>query len=314
MGNQSCRYTVALPQDDLNGLEAIGKLDKAITDAEHQQPKTDPAVDIVASEASLQLAMNITKAVEEDSAMLARTTWIPELVDRTHGAFATLNKLRSHPAGEDRTRGDLTQTKNPGFALTAQPSLYSGCGDNLHPEVSHKRKRADSHGTTLESISRDMKRRYPYDASEASSSVEGSVPLQAEGTSPEELFILPKTECTGCGCEDPDQLVKALCEHYFCRDCLEYLVALHMETHDGNPPNCCTVPFLYNTIASNVSDDLLGRYHARQDEIRNAMPLYCGVPECSVKIRSDEIYEPKATCSACLRQTCTLCREALTKS
>ena len=116
-------------------------------------------------------------------------------------------------------------------------------------------------------------------------------------------------ECASC-CEKSgiDELVKASCEHYYCKECFGAFVEASLQTHDGFPPVCCKIPLTFLTVADNVSPAVFGRYRARQDEIKSATALYCAVKKCGVKVETDSIEGVRATCAACGRDTCTRCR------
>lgn len=122
-------------------------------------------------------------------------------------------------------------------------------------------------------------------------------------------------ECVTCGDHlITNDLVKAPCEHYYCKDCFDQFIAASLQTHDGFPPKCCNIPIAFIIIADNVSSPVFSRYSARQAEIKNALPLCCGVQGCGVRIENDRIEEFRSTCMACRRLTCTLCRGAYPRS
>lgn len=105
-----------------------------------------------------------------------------------------------------------------------------------------------------------------------------------------------------------DELVKASCKHYYCKDCFGSFIEASLQTHDGFPPKCCKIPIAFVTVAGNVSAAVFSRYSARQAEIKNATALYCGIQGCGVRIEKKRIDGVRATCVACWRDTCTKCR------
>ena len=116
-------------------------------------------------------------------------------------------------------------------------------------------------------------------------------------------------DCASCSDQlTIDKLVKASCEHYYCKDCFGHFVEASLQTHDGFPPKCCKIPIAFITIAENVSTEVFSRYSARQAEIKNATALCCGNQGCGVRIEKFSIDGIRATCLSCRRDTCTLCR------
>lgn len=105
-------------------------------------------------------------------------------------------------------------------------------------------------------------------------------------------------------------LIKASCEHRYCKACVESFIAASLGIHDSFPPSCCKTPMAFSTVAENVSTPLFWRYRTRQEGIQNATALYCGEPKCGVKIVLDKDEESpyKATCTLCHKETCRKCR------
>ena len=134
-------------------------------------------------------------------------------------------------------------------------------------------------------------------------------------TSEDETVIettLSTAQCASCSDNlTTDKLVKASCEHYYCKDCFSRFVEASLQTDSGFPPKCCNIPLGLITIANNVSAAVFSRYNARQAEIMNATTLHCSAQECGMRIENDRIKGDRATCVTCWRDTCTLCRGGL---
>lgn len=110
------------------------------------------------------------------------------------------------------------------------------------------------------------------------------------------------------------ELVKATCEHHFCRDCFGAFIKASLDADGTFPPKCCKLPVSSNLVTENVSTDLLGRYQLRQSEIKSALGLYCAVSACAVKIPRENVDGNKARCPVCYNQfTCTRCRSGMKK-
>lgn len=185
------------------------------------------------------------------------------------------------------------------------------------PPRSHG-KRPRSPDTSDDSHSRKKRQQHTHDAADGCETCPDTGPTSppddvltstnSKSTSAAEDPVSPKAKCASCACEDFDHLIKASCEHHYCRDCFEKLISAEVETPDGFPPCCCQIPIAFNVVADNVSSTVFHRYQSRQEEIRNATALYCGVIGCGVRINSKKIDGLRATCVACMRRTCTQCR------
>lgn len=91
MDNASAQLAIALQLHDLDELEVSGTADKLVIRLQRQQLEIDSGFDAVTFEASRRLALSMAKAVEDDSALLARSTPLPQIDDTTFDRLALLN-------------------------------------------------------------------------------------------------------------------------------------------------------------------------------------------------------------------------------
>ena len=270
MDNASAQLAIALQLQDLNELEVSGAVDKFVIRLQRQQLEIDSGFDAVTFEASRRLALSMAKAVKDDSVILNQLTRSRQIDRATFDRLALLN--RSSPT--------LSNAKAPQPKSTNK-RLFS---EEPHTDVEHRKQHHKKVRTE----------QFIGDQTSATTVIETATST---------------ADCASCSDHlTTDKLVKAACEHYYCKDCFGQFIEASLQTHDGFPPKCCKIPIPFVTIAANVSAAIYSRYSARQAEIKNATALYCGVQRCGVKIENDRIKGVRATCVACWRDTCTLCR------
>lgn len=286
MDNQTATLAIALQLHDLDQLEQSEGLEKAVIDIQRQQLEIDSGFDNVAFEASRRLALSMAKAIEDDSAVLAENTRLPYLDNATFGRLAALNQPPRPPTDPIDRTSVLIQTK-PSQHIES----YGQQQQQAHQDVILIQ---DNVGDTSE-------RKHEENEEAATSN-------KAQSSDDTNLV---KAECSSCcDTQDLSRLIKASCDHHYCRDCFEQFIEAGLQTTDGFPPSCCKIPIAFNVVANNVSIPLFHRYRSRQEEIQNATALYCSILGCGVRIESDKINGTthRATCKACYRDTCTKCR------
>lgn len=330
MDNQTATLAIALQLHDLDQLEQSGDLEKAVIDIQRQQLEIDSGFDNVAFEASRRLALSMAKAIEDDSAILAETTRLPQLDDATFHRLAPVNQL---------PRPAIHSTDHPSNSSQANPSQQNEAFEYqqqrrqqdvivIHDSVGNacKRKHEDNEEVTTSKKARSVPPgtlllQHTHVAAEKGerSTAPVSSDLLAKELLPTNLASSlanddtssAKADCASCcDSQDINRLVKASCDHHYCRDCFEKFVEASLQTTDGFPPSCCKIPIAFNVVANNVSIPLFHRYRSRQEEIQNATALYCSILGCGVRIESDNISVTtyRAACKACYRDTCTKCR------
>ena len=306
--NESAKLAIALQLHDLDELEASGTVDGFVVRLQRQQLEIDSRFDAVTFEAGRRLALSMAKAVGDDSVLLNRLTRSPQIDNATFDRLASLNKPASMPS----TARTLKRARSP----TPEDEPSSASVDANDAELSHQPHTAIDHTkqphkkVRTEQVVSDQDSRIPSAEDLHRSTAEVANQVVEETAATTVIETPPSTaDCASCGDHSTtDKLIQAACEHYYCKDCFGQFIEASLQTHDGFPPKCCKIPIPYLTIASNVSAAVYSRYSARQDEIKNATALYCGVQRCGVRIKNDKIKGDRATCVACRRDTCTLCR------
>ena len=334
MDNASARLAIALQLRDLDELEASGTGDHLVIRLQRQQLEIDSGFDAVAFEASRRLAVSMAKAVEADAALLAREALLPQIDDATFDRLALLN----HPSSSASCHVKpalLPESENQPLLLRAEsrkrvrslspehePPLASTSSEDAelryshvavdHARHSHKKLKGEQ---ITSSQSSGNEAAYGGTSSvqgpQASTAKLGHAQIVRETASPKTAIETSSTSADCISCSDRltiDELIKASCEHYYCKECFGQFIEASLQTHDGFPPKCCKIPVAFLTVAENVSAAVFNSYSARQAEIKNATALYCGVQTCGVRIEEARIDGIRATCMACWRDTCTQCR------
>ena len=334
MDNESAKLAIALQLHDLDELEAQKAVDKLVIRLQRQQLEVDSGFDAVTFEASRCLALSMAKAVEDDSALLARSTRLPQIDNATFNRLVLLNRPSStssnavepasQPTSTERKVLSNTEANERASPLTSdgEPSSASvhskaeQSSRHAYTAINHKgqpqeKERAEQNITVRKlKNSVENKNASSVPMSQPSTAGDSSAQTLKETASETLIEVSSSTaDCASCSDHlDTDKLVKAACEHHYCKDCFSQFIEANLQQHDGFPPKCCKIPIPFRTVAGNVSATIYSRYSARQAEIKNATALYCGVQHCGVKIKEDRIEGVRATCVACRRDTCTLCR------
>jgi hypothetical protein len=219
MDNQSARLIIAIQLRDLDQLEEVGGLDKAVIAIQREQLKTDATTDHLALEASRRLASSMAKAIKEDSALLCQTTMSPQIDDATFQRLAALNQLPAPSADLTHSIPNLSPTTPPHLIRASQAVLsrVSSQQDAVAPVL--PRKRSHSTDISVECLPRKKLQRHTHKAANNCDICPGT-----EATSPPNDVLTPtgckpssaaedplpqKAECASCTCEEIDQLIKA---------------------------------------------------------------------------------------------------------
>ena len=323
LDNASAQLAVALQLHDLDELEASGTVDKVLIGLQRQQLEFDSGFDAIGFEASRRLARSMARAVDDDSALLARMEPSPRLDNATYHRLSMLNRESSTSSKRIEQSKAVSQkrAKSPTPEETSTASNnpndaeLRGASDAALYQYGHTHKKVKVEQVSSGRISRDHLESHGLIASQDLQVSTGEVnavrvvdEVAADTTAIESSPA--KTGCASCSDEFAiKELVKVSCDHNYCKDCFEHFMEASLSTHDGFPPKCCKIPIAFLTVANNVSTAVFGRYSARQMEIKNATALYCGNEKCGVKIEKDRINDLRATCVTCWRDTCTQCHD-----
>ena len=335
MDNASAQLAIALQLQDLNELEARGAVDKLVIRLQRQQFEVDSGFDAITFEASRRIALSIAKAVEDDSALLARSTRLPQIDNATFNRLALLNRSSptssnaiepapqpksTEPKGLSKVEANKRASPPTSDGELSSASVHSKAEESnrhAHTAIIHKGKPQEKEiaeqNITVRKFKNSVENKNASSIPASQSSTAGASSAQTLKETASETLIeaLSSTaDCASCGDRlDTDKLVKAACEHHYCKDCFSQFIEASLQPHDGFPPKCCKIPIPFLTVAGNVSAAIYSRYSARQAEVKNATALYCGVQRCGVKIETDRVKGVRATCVACWRDTCTKCRD-----
>ena len=300
MDNASAQLAIALQLHDLNELEAVGTLDKSVIRLQRQQLEIDSGFDAVSFEASRRMALSMAKAVVNDAALLTRLVPSPQIDRATFGRFALLNHAPStslrliepapQPMCTEQTLASTVGRMKRARSLTPEdgPSSVSSNSKELdprsphiansHAEHSHKRVRVEpvisgQHHSIFVTNSRISSQDQQASTANISSNqvIGETAPITA-------IVRAPSTaDCASCSEQlTTDKLVKASCEHYYCKECFGQFVEASLQTHDGFPPKCCKIPITFITVAENVPATVFSRYSARRAEMRSRTQQHGG--------------------------------------
>ena len=340
MDNASAQLAIALQLRDLDELEASGTVDKLVIRLQRQQLEIDSGFDAITFEASRRLAISMAKAVEDDSALLARSTILRQIDDATFDRLAPLNhplptaskpmepktqrkstdqQFPSTTEGRKRARSRTPEPEPSSSSVNSKDADLPCCSHAVLGHVGQPHKKPKFSGEQIVSVPNPRNEVEnmgvsSVQVSEASTAIRSGFQMMKETAAPTTAIeTSPSTaDCASCSDNSAvDDLVKASCSHYYCKDCFGNFVAASLQTHDGFPPTCCKIPIAFGTVAQNVTAAVFSRYSARQAEIKNATALYCGIQGCGVRIKEDRINGVRANCVACRRETCTQCRGEL---
>ena len=303
MDNASAQLAIALQLRDLDELEALEAVDKTVIRIQRQQLEIDSGFDAVTFEASRRLALSMARAVEDDGALLARSMRLPQIDDATFNRLAQLNhptpKIENAVKPAPQRQSATVQTKK----RTRSPTL-----EDEHAHLPHKKVRCEQSTSERSQIIQndDSGVLSVQDSSHSTAPALNTQMVQETELTTSNDDVLNTADCVACSDNlSSDNLVKISCEHQYCKKCFGLFIEKSLQAF---PPKCCSIPVAFLTVADNVSPAVFDRYRARQDEIKNATALYCGVRKCGVKIDDDMIEGTRAFCRACRRDTCTLCR------
>jgi hypothetical protein len=98
------------------------------------------------------------------------------------------------------------------------------------------------------------------------------------------------------------------CDHQYCRTCLQDLFRASIMDDSLFPPKCCRQMIPADSVRTHLTRDLVRQYENKKIEYETPDRTYCFAPFCSTFIRVKNIAKERATCPACHRVTCTMCK------
>ncbi|PSR83390.1 hypothetical protein BD289DRAFT_370024 [Coniella lustricola] len=115
--------------------------------------------------------------------------------------------------------------------------------------------------------------------------------------------------CTGCGDGYYSRdVLRALCGHDYCRNCVQQLFMLCLTDANLYPPRCCQQAIPWEHARVFLPEPLYESFLARALELETPNPLYCHVAACSRFIAPSFILGTVGYCVGCNARTCARCR------
>ena len=251
--------------------------------------------------ASLRQAAHLSTADAQDLVQLAASSSRPELPpDEALAIQLWQQELQTFSSGlrDQQLARDLERAQQTGVSLDT---------------IRRQRERSEQVATSLSAVQR------PAGSVLASPSTSASDPrLPRAGPSAKTTGIAATSEARAvlrgeqrCViCLGSDDLIQSLtlCQHHFCRPCLDQALLLAARDESLYPPKCCQQAILTNWAMRFVSAQTARVFNKAKKEYDTKNRVYCYKSECSTFLGGD--FKPKVdlTCSKCGRQTCSACK------
>jgi len=121
----------------------------------------------------------------------------------------------------------------------------------------------------------------------------------------------PDSQCVAC--QETKRffdVIRAPCQHEYCRDCIEDLIRHSMIEESLFPPRCCRQPIPIPSVAVRllVSSQLINEFLEKKIEIETPNRTYCYRLPCSAFIPTASISDDIGECAQCHVRTCTHCK------
>ncbi|KAK4892455.1 hypothetical protein LTR27_009111 [Elasticomyces elasticus] len=131
----------------------------------------------------------------------------------------------------------------------------------------------------------------------------------------EDMTVPPPepVECSVCNNQhQPENTLKAPCDHYYCRGCIEHLYNACLTDESLYPPRCCRQAMPWDLVSDFLSQETRDAFRAKRVEWDTQDRTYCHVRDCSKFIKPDDYIGDIAPCSNpdCLLNTCIKCKAA----
>lgn len=119
-------------------------------------------------------------------------------------------------------------------------------------------------------------------------------------------------QCASCDDHfSAEQVWKAPCGHHYCVPCLEFLHEACMTDETLYPPRYCQRGMPWDEVKTKINGELATSFEKKQEELDKPIGqrIYCFDAKCFVFIGAENIANDVATCPACKKTTCTMCKE-----
>ncbi|KAI9773730.1 MAG: hypothetical protein M1839_002028 [Geoglossum umbratile] len=115
--------------------------------------------------------------------------------------------------------------------------------------------------------------------------------------------------CVACGdFKKTSKLMRATCGHSYCMDCINELFEHATKDESLFPPRCCRSLIPLSNARPYLDSGLIKRFERKAVELKTPNRTYCHNATCSEFIPLENIDGDRATCVACLRVTCAICK------
>lgn len=111
--------------------------------------------------------------------------------------------------------------------------------------------------------------------------------------------------CTSCMESHPEpRLIRALCGHEYCHDCIKSLYTTAMRDETLFPPKCCQQAIPTEQHSQILGSKLVSLFYAKQIEFSTEDRTYCHNAECGAFIKPCDV----GNCTSCAKRTCVSCK------
>ena len=104
-------------------------------------------------------------------------------------------------------------------------------------------------------------------------------------------------------------ILKAPCDHHYCRECVISLVQMSTEQESLYPPKCCQIEIPISRATDFLETEVIERFRRKGEEFSTLNRIYCCNPKCSTFISQKHIRHGVASCPLCQKETCAICKD-----
>ena len=241
-----------------------------------------------------RVAHSISRACEEDAAVIAQLVNCEEQAARDHDMALRLSGMHVRP----RPAPQPSKTSEFGSQMPISTASNYGTVNLRHDDLSIVDDLA------LLSLT-DGPSAAPGHAKQKSNSISTYRRKRKKQT-------VERVACILCEDSIPTfDSVKLPCDpqpHTWCRRCIVELFEASINDEQLHPPRCCRDPIDLEGVKHFLSRELVVAFLKKTIEFSTANRTYCFEPHCSTFIPSEKIKDGIATCSACHSDTCVQCK------
>ncbi|KAI1632278.1 hypothetical protein F4809DRAFT_653403 [Biscogniauxia mediterranea] len=132
-----------------------------------------------------------------------------------------------------------------------------------------------------------------------------------ENSRPESQAVGQLKTCVCCQTEtNSAHVMRAPCQHEYCRVCLTELFSRATKDESSFPPRCCGQAIPLDSNKPYLRREVIRKFEAKAVEFSVPNRTYCHKPTCSAFIHPSDIREGVAHCASCKSRTCANCKAA----